>query len=646
MNCNYYSRDEFSKLKLNPDKNFSILHLNIHSIELHIEELRITLDLLDFSFDIICISESKIQENAEPKSSIDLAGYQPPLSTPTVAKKGGILIYVKNGITFKPRPDLSFYKAKELESFFIEIINPTSKNTIVGVVYRHPSMNAKLFNNEYLRSLLTNLSKEDKSKYIAGDFNFDLLKTSNHIDSFDFLEQMMTNMLLPTITLPTRINAVNNTLIDNIFTSDIHPQLISGNLSIGISDHLPSFLIIPKKNQNFLPKKHNIMKRDRSKFNKEDFILDYLSIDWDETLELDVENVNLSFNRFLSAINDLLDRHMPLKKISKKEFKRRFKPWITDEILEKIKRKNKIFKEYVACKETDLKDAHFANYKTIKNEINLLIKNSKKTYYTNYFSRYKEDLGKVWKGIKDIINVKNRNLDFPTCTNHNDQNITAPTEIANKFNDYYTTIADNILEKRKYGGKAAFNDFLGDHVPNSMGLYPCDDVEVISIIKQLSNRKSTGPNSIPTDILHLLMLDISKPLAQIYNLSFKMGEFPDMLKIAKVIPIFKKDSKLLVSNYRPISLLSNLNKILEKLMFNRVYDFLERNDIIYKLQFGFRSKHSTKLALIDITENIKKALDNKKFACGIFVDLQKAFDTVNHEILVKKLARYGIRGVC
>ena len=326
---------------------------NTFIIELHIEELRITLDLLDFSFDIICISESKIQENAEPKSSIDLAGYQPPLSTPTVAKKGGVLIYVKNGITFKPRPDLSFYKAKELESFFIEIINPTSKNTIVGVVYRHPSMNAKLFNNEYLRSLLTNLSKEDKSKYIAGDFNFDLLKTSNHIDSFDFLEQMMTNMLLPTITLPTRINAVNNTLIDNIFTSDIHPQLISGNLSIGISDHLPSFLIIPKKNQNFLPKKHNIMKRDRSKFNKEDFILDYLSIDWDETLELDVENVNLSFNRFLSAINDLLDRHMPLKKISKKEFKRRFKPWITDEILEKIKRKNKIFKEYVACKETD-----------------------------------------------------------------------------------------------------------------------------------------------------------------------------------------------------------------------------------------------------------------------------------------------------
>lgn len=112
------------------------------------------------------------------------------------------------------------------------------------------------------------------------------------------------------------------------------------------------------------------------------------------------------------------------------------------------------------------------------------------------------------------------------------------------------------------------------------------------------------------------------------------GQFRDILKSAKTIPVFKKGSRLQVCNYRPISLLSNINKILENLVFSRLYSFLEEYKVIYSLQFGFRAKHSTNHALIDITESIRRALDNKKVACGIFVDLQKAFDTVNHNILL------------
>lgn len=645
INCSYYSTDEFANLKLNPIKNFSIIHLNIHSIELHIEELRLTLELLNFHFDIICISESKIQKDIEPKVDINIDGYQQPLNTPSEAKKGGVLMYVKNGISFKPRPDLSLYKPKELESVFIETLNPNSKNSIIGTIYRHPRMDAKIFNEEYLRSLLMKLDKENKDKYITGDFNFDLLKTSNHTDSFDFLDMMMTYMLLPSITLPTRINPINNTLIDNIFTSDIHPELISGNLSVAISDHLPSFLVIPKQNQNFLPKKHNIWKRDRSKYNKNDFVLDFLSVDWDKDLELGEENVNHSLDIFLTKMINLLDKHMPLRKISQKEFKRQFKPWISDEILHMIGEKNKLFKKYVKCKDSVLKNTYNNEYKGIKNVINHSLKNNKKAYYNDYFTRYKQDLQKVWSGIKNIINIKNKNLDYPTCITHNDELVTNPTDISNKFNDFYVSIADNILNNRRYGGKALFTDFLDNPMPNSMALYPCDDAEVASIIRQLDSKKASGPNSIPPDILHLLQHDISKPLTKIYNLSFKTGVHPDAFKVAKVVPLYKKGSKLLVSNYRPISLLSNLNKILEKLMYKRVYDYLERNKILYKLQFGFRSKHSTKLTLIDITENIRKALDSKKFAASIFVDLQKAFDTVNHEILIKKLSHYGIRGI-
>ena len=130
-----------------------------------------------------------------------------------------------------------------------------------------------------------------------------------------------------------------------------------------------------------------------------------------------------------------------------------------------------------------------------------------------------------------------------------------------------------------------------------------------------------------------------------FNLSFTTGTFPTLLKTAKVIPIHKKDSKSNFTNYRPISLLSNLDKILEKLMHSRLSTFLNIKDIIYPLQFGFRQNYSTSYALIHLTETIKEALDQGKYGCGIFVDLQKAFDTVDHNILLGKLKHYGIRGV-
>ena len=195
------------------------------------------------------------------------------------------------------------------------MICPKKSNSIIGSIYRHPSMPGEDFVDEHLRILTHKLNNEkDKQIYIAGDFNFDLLKVSTDQPTSDFFDIMTSNFLLPTISLPTKINNINNTLIDNIFTNQFDPDLISGNITVGISDHLPSFLIKPNANQHHLPKKQNIYRRNFKNFNQENFFLDLLAIDWDKTLEIHKHDANHSFNSFYLEIDKLLNFYIPLKR--------------------------------------------------------------------------------------------------------------------------------------------------------------------------------------------------------------------------------------------------------------------------------------------------------------------------------------------
>ena len=262
-----------------------------------------------------------------------------------------------------------------------------------------------------------------------------------------------------------------------------------------------------------------------------------------------------------------------------------------------------------------------------------------------YFERNSVNLRNTWRGIKSIINLKEKDKSNSFSLMINNEINTEPSVIANEFNNYFSSIASK-LQASIHSQDQDFHRFLHNKSEHSLFITPTTKYEVLDTITGNINNKASGPNSIPNNILLLVKDIIANPLADIFNLSVSTGIYIDKLKISKIIPIFKeKGDKCFTKNYRPISLLSNINKIFEKIIHKRLYEFMEKQGFIYENQFGFRKHHSTTHALIDLTKDIRQAVDNNFYSCGVFIDLQKAFDTVDHDILLKKLDHYGIRGI-
>ena len=206
------------------------------------------------------------------------------------------------------------------------------------------------------------------------------------------------------------------------------------------------------------------------------------------------------------------------------------------------------------------------------------MKQSKTNYFNHYFESNWNSIKNTWKGIKSIITIKNFSADIPKSHSVDGATFSNPLTIVNIFSNYFSLIS------------------------------PTDKSEIENIISSLDSNKLVGSNSIPIKILKLIKNDISSQLSEISNIYFSSGVFSSILKTAKVIPVHKRDSKLDFSNYRQIYLLSDVLKILEKLMYNRIYKFFSDNNLIYSLQFGLRQKYSTVHALISLTESIRKNL--------------------------------------
>lgn len=641
INCKYYTTSEF-KTEQPKSKTFSFLHLNCASLSRHFEELNELLVSLEHEFGIIGISESRILKHNLSTTNFDIPNYTA-VHTPTEANAGGVSLFISNSLSFKTRTDLSklCYNTKTLESVFVEVISGTKKRSIVGCIYKHPCLPMNEFNTLFLAPLLHKANVEGKAIFLLGDFNCDLLKCDSDTEVQQFLDIMGSNSLCPQITLPTRISNTSKTIIDNIFCSPIIGEhYFSGNIFSGISDHLPQFLIIGKLNT---PKATPIFKRQWSKFDREKFILDYFEIDWDKSLNLNKGDINSSFDVFVKNVERLLDVHAPMRKLTKKETKTLNKPWITPGILNSIKVRNSLLARLSKSNTRD--NTLHDRYKAYRNLIVTLIRRSKTNFYKEYFQSNLNNSKKIWQGIREIISISSNKSKAPISLLIDDNLTSNASKVADSMNTFFNSVASSIRQNL-HAPPVNFKSFLKNPIPNSFFIRPTSPIEVQNLINSLSNSKSTGPHSIPVKILKLLIQDISKHLTDLFNLSFSTGVFPSILKTSKVVPIFKnKGSPTDVSNYRPISLLSNLDKLIEKLISKRLVEFLDNHQLISKHQFGFRSKHSTEHALLSLTETIRRSLDSGQFSCGVFIDLQKAFDTVDHDILISKLKHYGIRGI-
>ena len=635
--CDYVESSRIKDIH-SSDRDLSVLQLNIRGLLNKQGQIKqfLSCDNVSLPIDVVLLCETWLKPTTS--ELFNLPNYKSFHKTRKDRIGGGTSILVHSKLRSRERNDI-LVETDLLEYNIVEL-KTNNRNILLVSAYRPPNTRVRIFLAEY-RKLLQKLKQLKGYEIVIGlDHNLDLLKSHQNQITNDFLDLNIENEILPSITKPTRITKTSATLIDNIMISrSLQHKYESFVVVEDLSDHLACLTIL--KDQNKCVKGLRFIKTRKLDDKKIDQIVQrLLDVNWVE--KLNNLDASTGFNYFHKLLIDCIDDLAPEVEIKISYNKIVRDPWITKGMLNSIRKQKKLYLDH-------LKDTTITNknkYKSYRNQLQKILRTAKTAYFREKCKEYKQDSRKLWKLIHEILNKQPNNHNSITAINVNGVPRYDPPTITNEFCKHFSTIGEKFARNIPPPSKN-INSYLATIPQNEMCIFlaPTDSTELIGLLNEMIPKNSCGYDNISNKLLKKLLPSLIEPITIIFNKSLSEGVFPEAMKKADVVPLYKSKLHAETTNYRPISLLITVSKLLEKIMYKRTYTFLESTGQIFKSQYGFRTAHSCENAISELISGIIKGKQDGMYTLAVFLDLSKAFDSLEHDVLLKKLYKYGIRGI-
>ena len=607
---------------------FTIMHLNICSLVNKFENFELFLASLKLNLSCIVISESWFS-NQTLLTQFHLNGFNMFCSSRDHERGGGVCVYVSD--RFETGAEVVRLEGSEALHLSLTL-SGRSVLTILAV-YRAPSGSVPVFLDD-LGGILDILPS---STIVAGDINIDLCPENDHSINFSNYEALLTSLgYYNTILSTTRFGNTKNSILDHILTNIIGREIFSCTVDIDLSDHLPiltSFKLV----ENFFSETK--ISQNMFKTNYYELKAKLENFKWEELYT--IADINDSFNYFAKTLIDL-------SKQSTKETPRKntnpsrasfLKPWMTIRLFRLIKKRSKL---HIQFKREPFNSNLAEKYRKFRNFLTNEIKSTKTQFYNIEYEKCRGNVNEKWKFVNKILKGDFSSAMGPTELNIGNKVITDLRDISEAMNSHFVNIGNNLAANLPTSD-TDYTRFLTFDPPlfAEFHFHGVLEDEILNAIDSLHIKKATGIDKISARMLKENKMSLLPVLTYLINNVISSSTFPDNLKIARVTPLFKKGSKSDPNNYRPISILSVLSKLIEKILTSQVRAYMENLNLFTENQHGFREKRNTTGALNCLLEKLYHNLDTGKVTHGLFLDFSKAFDTVNHDILLGKLKFYN-----